>query len=235
MPRSPRRVALLLCGCAALLLWGGVTIGQAAPTGSGSRGAATDRGALQAQVRAHTRHRRRHARCTRRAHASHGHKRCTPKPRHGASSTDPTSGPAPQAGGSAASETLTPTLPGVPAPTGGESAAGSGSGAGGASGGETGVPPSVPHVQVVAVEYHYTLSRTTVPEGKVVLQFVNDGQDEHNLNVLSGEGELESSFPKTVSHGVRETTLNMRKGNFTLFCSLPEHEAKGMKATLTVE
>ena len=59
----------------------------------------------------------------------------------------------------------------------------------------------VPHVQVIAVEYHFTLSRTTVPAGKVVLQFVNNGQDEHNLNVLSGEGELEAAFPKTVSQG----------------------------------
>ncbi len=235
MPRPPRRIALLLCGCASALLWGGATIGQAAPTGWGSGGAGVDWGALQAQVRAHASHARRHARCSPHAHARHRHKRCAPKARHGASSTDPTSGPAPQGGGGPASENLTPTLPGVPGPTGGESGGGAGSGAGGGSGEETGTPPSVPHVQVVAVEYHYTLSRTTVPEGKVVLQFVNNGQDEHNLNVLSGEGELESSFPKTVSHGVRETTLNMHKGNFTLFCSLPEHEAKGMKATLTVE
>ncbi len=85
------------------------------------------------------------------------------------------------------------------------------------------------------MEYHYTLSRTAVPAGKVALQFVNNGQDEHNMNVLSGEGELEAAFPKTVSHGVRETTVNLRKGSFTLFCSLPEHEAKGMHATLTVQ
>ena len=91
------------------------------------------------------------------------------------------------------------------------------------------------HVQVVAVEYHYTLSRTTVPAGKVAIQFVDDGQDEHNLNVLSGEGEVEAKFPTTVSHGMREQTVNLRKGSFTLFCSLPEHEAKGMHATLTVQ
>jgi plastocyanin len=88
---------------------------------------------------------------------------------------------------------------------------------------------------VVAVEYHYTLSRTSVPAGRVAIQFVDNGQDEHNLNVLSGEGEVEAAFPTTVSHGVREQTVNLRKGSFTLFCSLPEHEAKGMHATLTVQ
>ena len=97
-------------------------------------------------------------------------------------------------------------------------------------------PPSIAHVQVTSVEYHFTLSRTTVPAGKVAFQFVNNGQDEHNLNVLSnGEGSLTGSFPNTLSKEVRSQTFEMRPGSYTLFCSLPEHESKGMKATLTVE
>jgi plastocyanin len=88
---------------------------------------------------------------------------------------------------------------------------------------------------VTSVEYHYTLSKTTVAAGKIAFDFVNNGQDEHNLNVLSGEGSLKGSFPDTVSKGVRDQTIEMRPGTYTLFCSLPEHEAKGMKATLTVQ
>jgi plastocyanin len=124
---------------------------------------------------------------------------------------------------------------------------GSGSGSGGSTetstpaggtpveSGEGPAPPSVTHVQVTAVEYHFTLSRTAVPAGKVAFDFVNSGQDEHNLNFLSGEGSLSGSFPNTVSKGVRDQTIEMRHGSYTLFCSLPEHEAKGMKATLVVE
>src|SRR5271165_5280760 len=41
-------------------------------------------------------------------------------------------------------------------------------------------PPEVPRIQVTAVEYHYTLSRMTVPAGKVILEFVDKGMDEHN-------------------------------------------------------
>jgi plastocyanin len=97
-------------------------------------------------------------------------------------------------------------------------------------------PPSVPHVQVSAVEYSYTLSRTSVPAGKVILQFVNDGQDEHNLQISDGEeGPLTGSFADTPSKGVGQLQLEMRSGSYTLFCSLHGHEAKGMKATLTVE
>ncbi len=96
-------------------------------------------------------------------------------------------------------------------------------------------PPSVPHVGVIAFEYGFTLSRATVPAGKVVFDFVNHGQDAHNLNVQSGEEPVLGSFANTPSEGVGEQQLIMRPGSYTLFCSLPEHEQRGMKATLIVE
>jgi plastocyanin len=96
-------------------------------------------------------------------------------------------------------------------------------------------PPSIPHVQVNAVEYSFSLSRTSVPAGKVVLEFRNDGQDAHNLNLAPPEGPSEEPVGNTPSQGVDDVSLEMRPGSYTLFCSLPTHEAKGMKATLTVE
>ncbi len=220
-----RRIALLLCSCAAVAPFAGGALGRAAPTRWGQQASRWDWDAMQARAHADARRRRR---CAPRAHASHRPKHCASRPHHGATSTKPTAGPAPSGGSGApgGGEGLAPALPGVPAPPAGSPPPGSG---------EEAAPPSIVHVQVVAVEYHYTLSRTTVPAGKVAIQFVDDGQDEHNLNVLSGEGELEAAFPTTVSHGLREQTVNLRKGSFTLFCSLPEHEAKGMHATLTVQ
>lgn len=96
-------------------------------------------------------------------------------------------------------------------------------------------PPSVPHVQVTAVEWAFTLSRSTVPAGKVVLEFVNSGQDEHNLALAPAEGPSEQPVANTPSKGVVDVSLQMQPGSYTLFCSLPTHEQKGMKATLTVE
>jgi plastocyanin len=101
--------------------------------------------------------------------------------------------------------------------------------------GETGEPPSVPHVQVSAVEYAFTLSRTTVPAGKVIFQFVNNGQDEHNLQIEQPEGPLAGSFADTPAKGIGDLQLEMQPGRYKLFCSLPTHEQEGMKATLTVE
>jgi len=98
-----------------------------------------------------------------------------------------------------------------------------------------GEPPSVPHVQVSADEWEFKLSRTSVPAGKVVLEFVNVGQDEHNLNYTPPEGPSAEPVANTPSKGVADVTLQMQPGSYTLFCSLPTHEQKGMKATLTVE
>jgi plastocyanin len=103
----------------------------------------------------------------------------------------------------------------------------------------TPIAPVAPaRVQVTAEDseaFHFTLSRPTVPAGKVIIEFVNHGQDEHNLNALeASEGSLAGSLPNAVPNSHLSLTLNMRPGNYTLFCSLPGHEAKGMRATLVV-
>ena len=136
-----------------------------------------------------------------------------------------------------------PSAPGAPTSTttptstltSGTPPASSGSGGGEAEAPTPGEPPSIPHVQVTAVEYSFTLSRWTVPAGKVIFEFVNNGQDEHNLNIDGSEGELASTFANTPSKGVHDQTVEMHAGTYVMFCSLPEHESKGMKATLVVQ
>jgi plastocyanin len=102
---------------------------------------------------------------------------------------------------------------------------------------ETPTTPAGPaRVQVIAKEYSLTLSRAEVPSGKVIVNFVNAGQDEHNLNTAGPSAGSESPvFPGTKPSAHPELAINLRPGSYTLFCSLPEHEAKGMKATLKVE
>jgi plastocyanin len=167
---------------------------------------------------------RRKRHCFKREHGVRKRVRC---PRHHAAAKHSTSTPKPSGTSTTGSTTNTP---GTGAPTAGTPPP--------VSGGETPVqskPTEVPHVEVTAVEYKFTLSRTTVPAGKVILQFVNKGMDEHNLNVLGGEGELASSFANEQSGGISEQAVTFKAGSYMLFCSLPEHEAKGMKATLVVE
>jgi len=141
-------------------------------------------------------------------------------PRHGL--TAPMPAPAPTTAPPPATTIPPPATAGAPTtPPGVETPAGG--------------PPAVPRVQVTAVEFSFTLSRTTVPAGKVILEFVDKGQDEHNLNALGPEGELAGTFANEKSGGVADQAVVLKKGSFTLFCSLPEHEQKGMKATLLVQ
>jgi len=116
---------------------------------------------------------------------------------------------------------------------------GSGTTAPGTAGGGSTESPSGPaapaRVQVIAKEYSLTLSRTEVPAGKVTVEFVNGGQDEHNLHAIEpAEGSEAGAFPDTVPGVHEDLTLTMRAGSYTLLCSLPKHEEKGMRATLVV-
>jgi plastocyanin len=256
MAATPARTGLLLiCAAIALVL---ATSGASAFAGPASR-AGVDRGPAPraAQPRRHAkrcgaRSRTTSGAATRRGAtwgwgwhfgglfadavsgtAKRGRKRC-PARKHSSGQGVSSSGPLP---GPSAGSSPPGGAPGVGGPSGVTGAPGTAGPSGGApsESGEGPAPPSSTHVQVTAVEYHFTLSRTTVPAGKVTFDFVNAGQDEHNLNVLSGEGSLSGSFPDTAPKGVRDQTIEMRAGSYTLFCSLPEHEAKGMKVTLVVE
>jgi plastocyanin len=130
-----------------------------------------------------------------------------------------------------------PVIPGSTPPVSGGASPGSSSGAGPPTEAPA-VPVGPAHVQVTAEDsngYHFILSRASVPSGQVAIEFVNHGEDEHNLNVKPGEGSLEGSLPNTAPKAHPTLTLDLNPGSYTLFCSLPGHEAKGMKATLTVE
>jgi plastocyanin len=132
-----------------------------------------------------------------------------------------------------------PVIPGATAPgSGGASPVGSGS-SGAVPPAEAPVVGAGPaHVQVTAEDsngYRFVLSRASVPAGQVVIEFVNHGEDEHNLNVKPGEGTVEGSLPNTAPKAHPSLSLDLRAGSYTLFCSLAGHEAKGMKVTLTVE
>jgi plastocyanin len=206
--RGKRLAALLLAAacCSALL--------AAFATASPQRSSASSRHAAKApRCRAHSRST--HHGAHRASRCRHSHHVAAKIP---AGTSKPTSSP------------TTTNTPG-PGETPSTSAAGPTPGKQPAGGG----PPVVPRVQVTAVEYGFSLSRTTVPAGKVIVEFVNKGQDEHNLNALGGEGELAGSFENEPASGVKDQTLVLKPGSYTLFCSLPEHEQKGMKATLLVQ
>jgi plastocyanin len=81
------------------------------------------------------------------------------------------------------------------------------------------------------------LSRPTVPAGEVIMEFVNRGQDPHNMHVVpAGEESQEpGAFSNTEPEHHQDMAIVLRAGSYTLFCSLPGHRAAGMTATLIVQ
>jgi uncharacterized cupredoxin-like copper-binding protein len=94
--------------------------------------------------------------------------------------------------------------------------------------------PAPARVQVGADEFRYSLSRQSIVAGPAIVQLVNYGEDEHDLR-LRRQGGTRVYRIGTVRPGrLAELEARFRPGRFTLWCSLADHRARGMRATLVV-
>ena len=95
--------------------------------------------------------------------------------------------------------------------------------------------PAPARVQVGAEEFGYTLSRATIKAGPAIVQLANYGEDEHDLR-LRRVGGTRTYRVATVAPGrVGELEARFLPGRFRLWCSLADHRARGMQATLLVK
>ncbi len=100
-------------------------------------------------------------------------------------------------------------------------------------GGGAPVPP--PRLLVTAREWRLELSRTTIDPGNAIVQLWNQGEDAHDLWIRRLYGTRVYKSPEALSGDVSEFTARLRPGRrYKLWCSLPGHEALGMKARLRV-
>jgi uncharacterized cupredoxin-like copper-binding protein len=84
-------------------------------------------------------------------------------------------------------------------------------------------------VQVKEVEYKITLSTHKVPHGVVTFVVKNAGRIAHNLTIQQGGKHTATLGPgKTV-----KLTVTLKKGAYTLYCSVPGHRQLGMVTKLT--
>ncbi len=101
--------------------------------------------------------------------------------------------------------------------------------------GSTGVAaPSPARLQVTASEFHLVLSRTVIRHGQAVVELVNGGQDDHDL-ALRRIGGTRSVRLRLVHPGATtDLDTRLRPGRYLLWCTLADHRARGMWATLRV-
>jgi hypothetical protein len=85
-------------------------------------------------------------------------------------------------------------------------------------------------------EYQIVLSRPSVACGTTIVEQDNNGMDPHDL-VLQKVGDSSPSyaFGELGPGGVAKKTLELGKGNWTLFCSISDHRARGMEVNLVVD
>jgi plastocyanin len=89
-------------------------------------------------------------------------------------------------------------------------------------------------VQVVAKEFYFALSRRTVPAGPAIVELVNFGQDEHDLRIQRVGGAHIAGTPVVEPGDYYDLSITLRPGKYLLWCSIANHRALGMQATLVV-
>ena len=99
-------------------------------------------------------------------------------------------------------------------------------------------PQAVQHpparVQVVAQEFSYSLSRTKVRAGRVIVELVNRGQDTHDLDIRRIGGTRIFHFPSVQPGQVVDRELKLKPGRYQLWCAIADHREQGMHAVLRV-
>ncbi len=90
-------------------------------------------------------------------------------------------------------------------------------------------------VQVSATEFQLVLSRGAIKAGPAIVELVNRGEDEHDLALRRlGAGAVTRRIGTVAPGGVGELSARLRPGRFVLWCTLADHRARGMRATLVV-
>jgi len=97
-------------------------------------------------------------------------------------------------------------------------------------------PPHRPpaRVQVVAQEFSYSLSRTKVKAGRVIVELVNHGQDTHDLDIRRLGTTHIIHFPSVQPGQVVDRELKLVPGRYMLWCAIADHRERGMHAILRV-
>ena len=84
-------------------------------------------------------------------------------------------------------------------------------------------------VTVTATEFHFKLSKTSVPHGSVTFTVVNKGKLAHDFKIAGKKTALIKPGKSA------KLTVTLKKGKSAYLCTVPGHAAAGMKGTLTVK
>ena len=90
-------------------------------------------------------------------------------------------------------------------------------------------------MQVTSSEFDFVLSRAKLRQGRTIVQLANLGEDPHDLALRrDARGARTYTTPAVLPGGERSISLRLYPGRYQLWCTIADHRARGMRATLIV-
>jgi uncharacterized cupredoxin-like copper-binding protein len=90
--------------------------------------------------------------------------------------------------------------------------------------------PAATKVPVSEVEFKITLASTNFKAGEITFEAKNDGKIPHDL-AIKGTSDKTKLIPPG---GSAELKVTLKAGKYELYCTVPGHEAAGMRLNITV-
>jgi uncharacterized cupredoxin-like copper-binding protein len=90
--------------------------------------------------------------------------------------------------------------------------------------------PAATKVPVSEAEFKITLASTDFKAGEITFEVKNDGKIPHDL-AIKGTADKTELIP---AGGTAELKVTLKAGKYELYCTVPGHEAAGMKLNITV-
>jgi len=116
---------------------------------------------------------------------------------------------------------------------GGSSSSGSSASSPPAGGGATGSGGGqVIDIPISSSGFSFTKTSVTASAGEVTLKAMNPQSVAHDISIKGNGVDVQGN---QVDNGATSTvSANLKPGTYEFYCSVPGHEAAGMKGTLTV-
>lgn len=102
------------------------------------------------------------------------------------------------------------------------------------SGGSEGAASTVDFEADPNGELAYTTTEASAKAGKVTIDFNNPQGLPHDV-VIEDSGGKEVGKTDLIASEETSTTVNLKPGSYTYYCSVPGHREAGMEGTLTVK
>ena len=105
---------------------------------------------------------------------------------------------------------------------------------GGQTGGGGGGGSAVKFVADPSGSLAYTTTQASAKAGEVTLDFENPQSLTHDVAIEDSSGK-EVGATELITDSSTSTTVELKPGTYTFFCSVPGHREGGMEGTLTVK